>query len=252
MALRDYVVDVETSGPAWAELDRATREYLARRAYGDEWRTMPEPARAEVVEAGNNDRIKGTALELGLCRIIAIGIWHLDHGWALISARTEADEQDGECERGTYSVCSEATALRTFWRVVAGRSRIVTYNGRNFDGPVLMIRSAQLGVVPTRNLVPYRYDLSEHADIADVLSFQGTRREIYSLDYWCRAFGIPSPKDGGVTGATAGEVWEAGEFARLADYVLGDVWAEAQLWDRVAPIACHFKGGPDIAEVVGR
>jgi 3'-5' exonuclease len=74
------------------------------------------------------------------------------------------------------------------------RTRLVTFNGRGYDGPVLMTRSAQLGIAPSRNLVPYRYDLSDHCDLFDVLGYQGASRDRFSLDYWCRRFDVESPK----------------------------------------------------------
>ena len=51
---------------------------------------------------------------------------------------------------------SRTVLLREFWKLVREAGTIVTFNGRGFDGPYLMIRSAILGVEPSRNFVPYR------------------------------------------------------------------------------------------------
>jgi hypothetical protein len=95
----------------------------------------------------------------------------------------------------------------------------VTFNGRGYDGPVLMIRSAQLGLRPSRQLVGYRYDLSDHCDLSEVFSFHGSTRENFKLDYWCRRFDVESPK-GGLDGSQVGRAYRDG---RIEDIGTRDV-----------------------------
>jgi len=95
-----------------------------------------------------------------------------------------------------------------------------------------MIRSAMLGIAPTRNLVPPRYDLTEHLDLMDVLTFHGAARERFSLEYWCRRFGVASPK-AVLDGSQVDRAYREGDLDEIADYCLRDCRATAELYRRL-------------------
>jgi predicted PolB exonuclease-like 3'-5' exonuclease len=144
----------------------------------------------------------------------------------------------------------EQALLTKFWQVVTKTNRsnrlprLVTYNGRSYDGPTLMIRSAQLGIDARRDLVGYRYDISEHCDLMDVLDFQGSRWPSYSLDYWCRRFDVESPK-GSIDGSQVSRAYRDGRIEDIGEYCLRDVRATAQLYGKLeSTILPLFKGGP--------
>ena len=125
---------------------------------------------------------------------------------------------------------SEEAMLGEFWRAVARFRRIVTFNGRLFDCPFLMLRSALLGVPPSRNLMPYRYSAGEHCDLLDQLSFYGATRK-FTLESYCRGFGIPFPETSG--GKPGAEVEAAGgRYADIALYAGDTVRATAELYRR--------------------
>ena len=129
---------------------------------------------------------------------------------------------------------SEAELLAEFWRMLDSNARrVVTYNGRMFDGPYLMLRSAVNGVAPSVNLAGYRYALQPHCDLAEVLNFQGAVRENFSLDYWCRRFGITSPKEEGLDGSKVQDFYEKGRLDEIVDYCARDVVATGELFRRV-------------------
>jgi hypothetical protein len=92
-----------------------------------------------------------------------------------------------------------------------------------------MLRSAILGVTPSRNLVPYRYDTKIHCDLLDQLSFYGTVKK-FNLDFYCKAFGIKSPKSEGITGLDLGDLYREKRFREIAHYCGGDIRAEAGLF----------------------
>jgi hypothetical protein len=92
-----------------------------------------------------------------------------------------------------------------------------------------MLRSAILGVKPTRNLLPYRYGFTEHCDLLEQLTFYNAFRK-FNLDFYCRAFGIESPKNHGITGLDLGPLFEAKRFHEIAEYCIGDVKATAELF----------------------
>ncbi len=231
------VFDIEVAGFPWDEVDEITRGYLLERE--------KDPARREAVP-------ERTALVPGLGKVITIGLWmvELERGLVLLEG-DGSDDQAGEqtWEKVPHSKIfrgDEASLLRKFWEIVGFKPspRLVTFNGRGYDGPVMMIRSAQLDVEPSRNLVPYRYDIGDHTDLADVLCFQGATRDHYSLDYWCRRFDIESPK-GSIDGSQVGRAYREGRIEDIGEYCLRDVRATSHLYQRLAPTLLPlFRGGP--------
>ncbi len=228
-------LDIEVAGLPWEEVDEITRGYLLNRAKSDADRdAVPER----------------TALFVGLGKVIAIGMWLVeeDRGYLLLEGKSSPKHEWEKVKNSQLFRGSEKELLVEFWKVVGGASgkrppRIVTYNGRGYDGPVLMIRSAQLGVKPTLNLVPYRYDVSVHCDLMELFNFQGTTRESYSLDYWCRRFDVESPK-GGIDGSQVGRAYRDGRIEDIGEYCLRDVRATAELFKKLEhTLLPMFKGG---------
>jgi 3'-5' exonuclease len=223
--------DIEVAGFPWEEVDEITRGYLVNRARDEEER-LAVPER--------------TALLPGLGKVIAIGMWNVEQDRGLVLLEGDPEDQR-EWEKVAHSDVfrgSEADLLQKFWEIVGRKQpKLVSYNGRGYDGPILMIRSAQLGLAPSVQLVPHRYDLTSHCDLQDVLGFQGTRRETYSLDYWCRRFDVESPK-GSIDGSQVSRVYRAGRIEEIGEYCLRDVRATAQLYgklkDTLLPL---FRGG---------
>lgn len=223
------VVDIETVGLDWEALHPDVRSYLLGRARSDEER--------EAVP-------QRLALHPGTGRIVAIALWrpHEHRGGVLLEGEPAGwtDFEDGaKIFRGP-----EPALLQEFWRYVGEHAgTIITFNGRGFDGPYLMLRSAILGVAPTRNLMPYRYSLQEHCDLAEVLTFFRAR-PLDSLAFWCRQFGIPSPKEGG-GGAEVEAMYRAGDLEAIARYCLRDARATAELYLRLQPLIAVLDRRPE-------
>jgi DNA polymerase elongation subunit (family B) len=212
-----YVVDIETVGVPWTSLDEPTREYLSNRAASE--------AEREAVP-------RRLGLSPGTGRIIVIGMQNISAGprGGVLVEGEESDWTEGGPMGFRVFRGDERALLGEFWRLVARAGRIVTFNGRQFDGPFLMLRSAMLGVAPTLNLTGYRYSLEQHCDLAEVLSFHGATREHFGLDYWCRRFGITSPKEEGLQGALVQQVYEEGGLEQIVAYCVRDVVATAGLY----------------------
>ncbi|MEZ6005975.1 MAG: ribonuclease H-like domain-containing protein [Planctomycetota bacterium] len=230
------VFDIEVAGFTWEEVDETTRGYLLGRE--------KEPERRDAVP----ERL---ALYPGLGKIIAIGLWLVEQerGLILLEGRSAPETTWEKVSHSKIFRGSERQLLERFWEVVGARdamgrvSRLVTFNGRAYDGPMLMVRSAQLELAPSRQLVPYRYDLTDHCDLADVLTFQGTTRDRFSLDYWCRRFDVESPK-GSIDGSQVGRAYRDGRIEDIGEYCLRDVRATGQLYRRLADTLLPlFKGG---------
>ena len=230
------VFDIEVAGFPWDEVDEITRGYLMSRERDASKRdTVPER----------------TALFPGLGKVIAIGFWHIQANKGLILLEGDPEEQHGweKVPHSDIFRADERGVLAKFWEIVAKPihgtlPRLVTYNGRSYDGPILMTRSAQLELAPTRNLVPYRYDISDHCDLLDVLCYQGAARDRYSLDYWCRRFDVESPK-GSIDGSQVARAYRDGRIEDIGEYCLRDVRATGQLYEKLeTTLLPLFKGGP--------
>src|SRR5690606_37281814 len=115
---------------------------------------------------------------------------------------------------------------------------LISYNGRSFDGPYLMIRSAMLGVAPTRNLVPYRYSFKEHCDLAEVLTFHRSR-PMDRFDFCCRQFGSASPKTS-LKGSEVARAYREGRLSEIARYALSAARAPAELYQRLQDLIGVF------------
>ena len=212
--------DIEVAGFPWDEVDEITRGYLLNRA-------RDERAREAVPER--------MALYPGMGKVIAIGMWNLEMERGLILLEGDHEEQH-EWERVPHSDVlrgDEKELLERFWQIVERkRPRLVSFNGRGYDGPILMIRSAQNGIAPSKNLVPNRYRVGEHTDLMDIFSFIGAWRERYSLDSWCRRFDVESPK-GSIDGSQVGRAYREGRIEEIGEYCLRDVRATGELYSRV-------------------
>lgn len=125
---------------------------------------------------------------------------------------------------------TEEVMLREFWGAVTRFRRLITFNGRLFDCPFLMLRSALLGVAPSRNLIPYRFSAREHCDLLDQLTFYGATRK-FTLESYCRGFGIERP--GGSQGRPdLSLLVEEGRYREIAEYAAETIRATAELYRR--------------------
>jgi predicted PolB exonuclease-like 3'-5' exonuclease len=104
------------------------------------------------------------------------------------------------------------------------RPLLVTWNGRQFDLPVLALRALRHGVPSAWYYrgVGHRYRFSEdgHLDLADVISDFGAAR-MTSLDGAARLIGLPGKV--GVDGSQVEGLFRAGQIQELRNYCLSDV-----------------------------
>ncbi len=215
--MSSVVFDIETLGLPLDSFDDVQQEYLLKFADTDEKRE------AEILKLN---------LHALTAQIIAIAMVNPETMAGKVFYQSNIQEQCYSEERKIeYISGDEHYVLRNFWEAVQWYDQIVTFNGRAFDCPFIMLRSAVLGVEPTRNLMPYRYDATHHCDLLDQLTFYGATRK-FNLDFYCKAFGIKSPKSEGITGLDLGPLFREGRYKEIADYCLGDVVATTELYRR--------------------
>lgn len=221
--------DIETYAD-WDALTPGLQSYLEGR---DQARGIgPDDRRASS---------KTASLLPGVAQVIAIGLWGNEGERVSLSLEPELEDPDGvELDAGGWTrhcFPSEAALLRAFWERVGAASqagrRLISFNGRGFDGPILTLRSAVLGVAPSVALAGSRRSWKPHTDLVDLLSFSGARRDRYSFAYWCEVFGVESPKQE-LSGAEVGGAYERGEREAIARYALEDARATGELYERLS------------------
>jgi predicted PolB exonuclease-like 3'-5' exonuclease len=156
------------------------------------------------------------------CKPVVIGVMWLDEN--LICKKT-GTIGEGKDEGGMLADFAEFMAK---WEPT-----LVTWNGRGFDLPVLMLRSLRYGVsAPWYYRKPgyrYRYSTDGHLDLCDVLSDHGATR-MTSLHGAARLIGLPG-KDG-VDGSQVEALYRTGQLEALRGYCLSDVAQTAFLFLR--------------------
>ena len=165
-------------------------------------------------------------------KIVAIGILSVESQKGAVYYQDDSGEKNRQTE-GQITFCSgsEKEILQMFWDVMSHANKFVTFNGRGFDCPVLMLRSAMHCVRPSKNLMPYRYSTDVHVDLLEQLTFYSASRK-FNLDFYCKAFGIESPKSNGITGHDVKDLFQDGRFVDIAKYCAGDLCATRELYLR--------------------
>jgi DNA polymerase elongation subunit (family B) len=234
------IFDIETSRLALEHFDEAQQEYLFRDCQKIEDPALREVRRTEIEQQFN--------LWPFTAQVVCIAMLNAETSRGQVLFTAEGYEDDpGEAGPVEFVPCvDEIELLTAFWDVARHYEHIVTFNGRSFDVPFLYLRSALLNVPITRkDWLGYRYQTEPHCDLAEQLTFYGVsgregaaRR--FNLDFYCKAFGIESPKSHGVTGRDVNSLLAEGRFREIAEYCLRDVRATVvlfQIWrERLAGI----------------
>ncbi len=227
------IFDIETIGEDFDSLDETTQEALTRWA-------RKEYANDDAAYAAKLTDIKeGLGFSPLTGEVVAIGMIESARDRGAVYYQAPGQENAEREENGIlFKQMTEKEMLRQFWDVVQHDTEFVTFNGRGFDIPFLMIRSAIHGIRPTKNLLKGRYlyqqsATARHIDLLDQLTFEGAVwRNKGTLHLYCRAFGIESPKDFGVTGDDVTALFRAGRFVDIATYNVCDIRATKALYEK--------------------
>ena len=236
MSGKSYVIyDIETVGFPIDSFDSTQQEYLLRGADTDE---------------AKQKKIGEFALSPLTGQIVCLGIkimQNIEGQWVEVRSgafMTDPTVPEGEVvtidlPSGAKSAhCSEKKLLESFWKLLTmyPHPHLITFNGRGFDAPFVMLRSALLKIKPLHNLMSgTRFSYRDsHTDLLDELCFftpqnsGATRR--FNFDFAAKAFGVQSPKAAGVEGSKVGELYAKGDYETIAEYCLRDVKATWELY----------------------
>jgi DNA polymerase elongation subunit (family B) len=224
------IFDIETIGEEYDSLDETSQEMLTRWIKSDSG--SDEEYEAALANLKN---------ELGFSpltgEIVAIGVLDAEKNKGAVFYQSPGTkEKEIEKDGIKFKPMGEKEMLEAFWDGAQEYDEFVSFNGRCFDAPFLAIRSAINGVRPSCDLLSNRYTSLQrgvrHVDLRDQLSFYGAMRRPGSLHLWCRAFGIESPKAGGVSGDDVAGLFKAKKYFDIARYNVGDLHATKTLYER--------------------
>lgn len=216
------IFDIETVGAKIESFDEMTQEYLLKYAKTDEEeQTVRDSLSFYPVTA----------------QIVTIAMLEVESEKAFVvyEIPNQAPSKTTLDKVEYVSVGNEKQLLEMFWARMEKYDQFVTFNGRAFDCPFIMVRSAIHRLKASKNLMPDRFRSNAHIDLMEKLTFQGAVRKRFSLHMWCTAFGIKSPKEDGITGLDVKGLFEQGQYLDIARYCLGDVYATKELfgyWDK--------------------
>jgi len=122
-----------------------------------------------------------------------------------------------------------------------GAPRMVTFNGRGFDLPLIVARCFHHGIAwlyyyNTRD-VRYRYSADRHLDLMDYLADHGATRAS-RLDAWAKLCGFPGKV--GVDGSEVAKLVAEGQLEAVKNYCLCDVVQTAAVFLRFERLRGHL------------
>lgn len=198
--MRTILLDVETVGlaeaPQWFDPIRPKANLRD-----------PEKIKADIAEK-TADRDERLGLDPDCCRIVAL-CYHVVGGAepTVMLAKTEDEERE---------------LLRKFWLAYTAipNTRLVTFNGHKFDLVVMQMRSIYLGVKFPRLTIAPAWK-TNHLDVWQWLSFDGARRDVHSLAFYARRFGITTLDK--VDGSDIARLVADEKWAEIEGHCLSDV-----------------------------
>lgn len=223
------IFDIETVGEPWETLDETTQTSLTR------WVERTAKTEQERI-AALKDLREGLGFSPLTGFIVAIGVYDTERKQGAVYYTGDGTERDEHVGDFVLKQRSERQMLEDFFEGARSYDTFVTFNGRSFDVPYLLHRAAIREVPALPELMEGRY-LSQqkglrHIDLQDQLTFYGVMAKRPSLHLFCRAYGIESPKAGGVAGDDIAELFQQKKFRDIAEYNAADVRATAALYEK--------------------
>ena len=224
------IFDIETVGEKFDDLDSVTQENLTR------WIKREAAGNTEKFNVMLADLKEGLGFSPLTGQIAAIGVFDTVKNQGVVYYQApDSDEKDSKEENFLFKPRTEAEMLMAFWQGAVNYQEFVSFNGRSFDVPFMVMRSAKHQIKPTVNLMTYRYGRDrdygvKHIDLLDHLTYQGAVRRKGSLHLFCRLFNIKSPKSGGITGDDIGRLFDEKKYLEIAEYNSWDLIATWELY----------------------
>lgn len=201
----------------------------------DEWTANEAPKIAAKLRSACEDHVdeayRRTGLDGAYGQVCVVGMAQADGFPVKIY---ESDWQDPQAER---RILESLSAQLTEWVKPSDvfTTCIIGHNVAGFDLRFLAQRHIVNHIKPhivigrAAQAKPWEGD-----KVFDTMvQWTGSASVRISLDKLCKALSIPTPKDGGITGATVWDAVQEGRIADVAAYCAGDVLATREAWRRM-------------------
>ena len=229
MAQGRLIIDIETVGERFDDMDELTQSELTKHI-----EAAPDSPEYAAAIARVDDELVFSPLT-GF--IVAIGVMDADKEQSVVYYQDPSGSHKETVEGSvTYKPMDEAQMLESFWGGAKNYTEFITWNGRSFDIPYLIVRSAIHQVHISKDLMSNRYVGSQtfdakHIDLFDQVSFYGAVRRPGGLHMWTRALGIETPKSGEVAASDVGKAFAEQKYLDIAQYNAKDLVATKELYD---------------------
>ena len=229
------IFDIETSGVNFNEFDEVTRHSLTR------WIKRQAGEDQGKYNALLADLKEGLGFSPLTGEIVAIGVFDTDKNKGVVYYQAPdveiTEHRDGNF---IFKPKTEAEMISAFWQGAKDYNIFVSFNGRSFDVPFILIRGAKHKIKPSVDLMARRYLQSnyspvKHVDLLDQLAFYGAVRRRGNLHLFCQTFNIKSPKAGGISGDDVGRLFREKKYREIAEYNSWDLiatWELYQVWQK--------------------
>lgn len=172
---------------------------------------------AATIEEATGDRRKLLSVTPAYCRIVSIGS---ARGGGEIKTCVVGQDVPG------FGIATEEMILKSFWQAIAECTPLVGYGIIHFDLPVIYIRSAMLGIRPTKllDMTPWK---GEVIDLCAKLYPKGPPDEAKTgkpskLKTFARILGFEVPAEG-VDGSHVYRLFKEGKLDEIAKYQSSDI-----------------------------
>jgi len=227
--MASLIIDIETIGEDFDKMDEVTKKSLTR--------SVERTAKSDDEHQHLMEEVKnGLGLSPLTGEIVALGVFDSSKEQGAVYYQSPDIENEEIEEQGCkLKSMPEKEMLIKFWELAKKYDNFVTYNGRGFDIPYILLRSAVHEVRPSRDLMSNRYTSMQrdgkNIDLMDQLSFYGAVWKKPSLHMYCRALGITSPK-GDVCGGDVQKLFNNKKYLEIAKYNVGDLIATDLLYKK--------------------
>lgn len=224
------IIDIETVGENFDDMDDISKEILTH------WIKNSSKDDEEYLGALNEIKT-GLGLSPLTGEIVAIGVLDYERDQGVVYYQSpEVKAVETKEGKFKFKPMMESEMLENFWQGMQNYDEIITFNGRAFDIPFIIARSAKWQVEITKDLMSNRYIESQkygvkHIDLYDQLSYYGAVKRQGGLHMWCRLLGIKSPKAEGVDGDDVKNLFQNQEYLKIAQYNTRDLVATKELYD---------------------
>lgn len=181
-------------------------------------RNLKDPAKIKAdIEQKEADRLSKLGLDPATARICCFG-WFDGEAGKAYNYMLEAETLE-----------AEKKLLQKAWDILSTGDHFVTFNGNQFDVPMLLMRSLVNHVRPAIQISTKKYTITNHTDVRAVLNNWNDYKP-GTLDFYSRLLLGRTPK-GDFDGSQVQDMWDMELYDDIAKYCMDDCEPTYQIFE---------------------